>query len=109
MIPLDVSAQVADRMRAIRKRRRITVDRLAGGLTKNGYSVSRSVLSNYENGRFHTVPADLVAAAMKFFDMGYSAFMSGPLCGACGDLPPHGFVCRTCGYAENEDGTLVKC
>lgn len=92
----DVSLRAAERIRAFRKARRITGDSFAAQLTRAGYPISRSVLTNFETGRFRHVPVDLVVAAMKVLGVGFHGFMVGPLCGTCDDEPPQGFICQTC-------------
>lgn len=92
----EVSQRAARRIRAIRKTRRITGEALAAKLTQAGYPITRSALANFENGRFRTVPLDLVVAAMRVFDVTFNGFMAGPLCNTCVDKPPVGFVCGTC-------------
>jgi transcriptional regulator with XRE-family HTH domain len=105
----EVSERAAERIRAFRKTRRITGDQLALGLTRNGYPITRSVLANYENGRFKTVPLDMVVAAMRYFHVSFSDFMTGPLCGSCNDKPPAQYICKTCNRTTNQLGELVSC
>lgn len=105
----EVSERAAIRIRAFRKTRRITGEMLAAKLTKAGYPITRSALANYENGRFRTVPLDLAVAAMKVFEVGFSAFMNGPLCGTCEDKPPFGFICQTCHRTTDARGEVVVC
>lgn len=105
----EESERAAMRIRAFRKTRRITGEVLAARLTKAGYPITRSVLANYENGRFRTVPLDLVVAAMKVFDVNFGEFMLGPLCGTCLDKPPLGFNCRTCHRTTDARGEVVAC
>lgn len=108
MTPLDVSEQVIERLRLIRKTCCITGEQLAKGLTEHGYPITRSVISNMENGRFKTVPIDLVMAAMSFLQRDFATLLYGPLCTNCGDDPPSLYVCRICGRTR-EKGQLVKC
>ena|SRR5687768_1354578 len=103
----EVSERAAMRIRAFRKTRRITGEALAAKLTQAGYPITRSVLANYENGRFKTVPVDMVVAAMKVYDVGFHAFMTGPLCGTCSDRPPLGFLCQTCNRTYSATVELV--
>jgi transcriptional regulator with XRE-family HTH domain len=107
--PYEVSERAAIRIRAFRKTRRISAELLAEKLTKAGYPITRSALANFENGRFRTVPLDLVVAAMKVFEVGFGTFMQGPLCGTCADKPPLGFGCQTCKRTMTERGELVAC
>lgn len=109
VIIYEVSEQAAKRLRAFRKTRRITGEQLANALTKNGYPITRSVLANYENGRFRTVPIDLVVAAMRYFGVGLTGFMTGPLCNSCDDRPPQQFICKTCQRTTDARGELVAC
>lgn len=104
-----ISKEAAARIRAFRKTRRLTGDQLAHGLTKMGYPITRSVLANFENGRFKTVPLDLVVAAMRYFGVSFTAFMQGPLCNGCDDAPPQQFICKTCNRTTNQRGELVSC
>lgn len=105
----EVSERAAERIRAFRKTRRITGDQCAHGLTKHGYPITRSVLANYENGRFKTVPLDMVVAAMRYFQVSFSGFMTGPLCNSCEDNPPQQYICKTCNRTTNQAGELVSC
>lgn len=107
--PTQHSRRAAVRLRQFRKTRRITAEQLAAGFTELGYPVSRSVLANYENGRFRTVPLDLVVTAMRYFDVSFTHFMTGPLCNGCDDKPPLNFMCRICKRTTNERGELVVC
>lgn len=92
----DMSLRAAARLRDFRKTRRITGESFAAQLTRAGYPISRSVLTNFETGRFRHVPVDLIVAAMKVLGVGFHSFMVGPLCGTCNDEPPPGFQCQTC-------------
>lgn len=103
------SELAAKRIRAFRKTRHITTEQLAAALTKNGYPTTRSVLANIENGRFRTVPIDLVVAAMRFFEVSLGGFMNGPLCNDCNDKPPSQFICKTCRRTTDARGELVAC
>lgn len=98
----DISLRAAERMRAFRKARRITGETFASQLTRAGYPISRTVLTNFETGRFKHVPVDLVVAAMKVLGVGFHQFMVGPLCGTCNDKPPTGFICQTCLRTEDK-------
>lgn len=108
MMPLDVSEQFIERLRDIRTTCCITGEQLAKGLTEHGYTVTRSVISNMENGRFKSVPIDLVMAAMSFLQRDFATLLYGPLCTNCNDNPPPLFTCRICSRAW-EKGSLVKC
>jgi transcriptional regulator with XRE-family HTH domain len=105
----EVSERAAIRIRAFRKMRRISGEELAAKLTAAGYPITRSVLANYENGRFKTVPLDMVVAAMRVYEVSFSGFMTGPLCGTCQDKPQPGFMCQTCRRATNARGEVVAC
>ena len=106
---LPVSEKAADRLRAIRKVRGISVEELANQLTAFGYTATRATLTNIENGRYRAVPIDLIVAAMKYFNMNFSAFMQGPLCSGCKDDPPQNFICQLCNRFKDHDGKLVRC
>lgn len=103
----DISLRAAERMRAFRKTRRITGESFAAQLTRAGYPVSRSVLTNFETGRFKHVPVDLIVAAMKVLGVSFHQFMVGPLCGTCKDQPPTGFICQTCLRTDEEPGGVA--
>jgi transcriptional regulator with XRE-family HTH domain len=107
--PLPISQEVAERLRAIRMTRGVIGDDLAKALTELGYPMSRGMLANIENGRFRTVPVDLVVTAMTYFDMNFGAFMRGPLCSGCQDDPPVNFICALCRRTKDQRGKLVKC
>jgi transcriptional regulator with XRE-family HTH domain len=100
---------VAQRLRALRTTRRISGDELARGLSEQGYQITRSVLANIENGRFRTIPIDLFAVLLDYFDVSYYAFFSGPLCNGCNDDPPKSYICKVCGRTRDQAGELVKC
>lgn len=107
--PLTLSAETVRRIREFRKTRRISGEQLAEGLTKQGFPMTRSVLSNYENGRFRTVPVDFLDAAMRFFGVSYNHFFHGPLCSSCDDDPPVQYICKVCQRTRNSDGELTRC
>lgn len=109
MEPLPFSNRTAIRIRNIRKVRRITAEQLANGLTKNGYPVTRSILANYENARFKTLPVDLVAAAMRFYGVTFDRLLNGPLCNGCDDAPPQTFICKVCLRTTDANGNLIQC
>jgi transcriptional regulator with XRE-family HTH domain len=108
MTPLDVSEQFIERLRDIRKTCCITGEQLAKGLTEHGHPITRSVISNMENGRFKTVSIDLVMAAMSFLQRDLPTLLYGPLCTNCNDNPPQLFACRICNRYW-EKGKLVRC
>jgi transcriptional regulator with XRE-family HTH domain len=107
--PLPLSSEVADRIRAFRTTRRISGEELADGLTGLGYKISRSVLGNIETKRFKTIPVDLLAVVLEYFDVSWYAFFAGPLCNGCNDDPPKTYICKVCGRTRDPDGELVKC
>lgn len=109
MSPLPLSSEVASRVRAFRTTRRISGDELVKGLDELGYKITRSVLANIENGRFKTIPIDLFAMLLEYFDVSYYSFFSGPLCNGCSDDPPKAYICKVCGRTRDATGDLVKC
>lgn len=101
---LPVSEQAADRLKQFRTVRKITGQELADGLTHHGYPLTRSVLANIENKRIRSIPVDLIMAAMKFFEVSFQGFFSGPLCTVCDGHPPSGFTCNMCGTTAQRLG-----
>lgn len=107
--PLPASKIVAQRLHAFRTTRRMTVEQMAEHITKAGYPITRSVLSNVENFRFKTLPVDFLVAARLALGLDHYDFHFGPLCDACMDNPPKHFICTVCGRTKNADGELVRC
>lgn len=107
--PLPLSEKAAERIRAFRTTRRISAEKLAQELTAGGYAISRGALANIENKRFKTVPVDLLARLMWYFDVSYGGFFGGPLCNGCRDDPPKAYICKVCGRTRGDNGELVKC
>jgi transcriptional regulator with XRE-family HTH domain len=94
---MKTTADVVARIRAYRKARGMSARQLAEAITAAGFPISRAVLANQENGRVETIPVDQLAAAAQVFGLFISELFEGGPCPTCGDAPPPGFTCNSCG------------
>jgi transcriptional regulator with XRE-family HTH domain len=94
----EVSAYVGGRIHAARKMRGVTAQALADAITGRGYAAHRATIAKIENGIQEKVPVDVVVHAARVLQVPVLSLLSdGPWCSACGDDPPVGFACRSCG------------
>jgi transcriptional regulator with XRE-family HTH domain len=95
-----VSAAVSARIQAARKNQGVTAQALADGITAQGFEISRVVIAKIEAGIRETVPVDVVVHAAHVLHVPVLSFLTdGAWCAVCGDAPPAGFTCNTCGAA----------
>ena len=113
---------MASQIRRYRRERRMSAQKLANRTAELGMLVPQSVLANLENGRRHTVsvpemlifaqaldvaPADLlippdgleILPGITWSREEALRWLMVPPCERCGDTPPAGFTCNTCGKA----------
>ncbi|MER7813860.1 helix-turn-helix transcriptional regulator [Streptomyces sp. NPDC096153] len=97
------SARAIATIRALRAIRKLSAQNLAAQITAAGYPISRTVLSNYENGRKDALPLDFVIVAAEVLGTTLSDLMDGVAkCPACSGTPPEGFTCNTCTASGSE-------
>lgn len=96
-----LSAAVADRIRRARCIRGVKLSELADGMAAHGYPLDSQALYRLESGRKRVVTVDEVVAVAVVLDVDVLALLEGPVCPACQDAPPAGFVCVAC-EAEGE-------
>lgn len=87
-----------DRIRAERQVQRISGTLLAKLVTRDGYPVSRPMLSSYENGSARSVPVDFVVSAARVLGVPVASLLTDPdACPVCHGQAPTGFTCNACG------------
>ncbi len=97
-----VAAQVAENVRRLRRRNRLSAQELAERTAEAGYHVTRSIIANLETRRREDVSVDELVALATAFDLEPAALLKElpPACADCGDRPPRGFTCNTCGAGQ---------
>lgn len=102
----NVSRAVIARIRRERLARRMSTQELADAVTAAGYYVTRGNLAMKETAtageRGVIVSVDLLHAVAQVFDLPVADLLSLEPCHACGDAPPPGFTCNTCGALRPE-------
>jgi transcriptional regulator with XRE-family HTH domain len=92
----DVDRTAAANIRRIRKRRGLSEQGLADKVTALGHPLSRVMLSKKERTKASILISDLVFIAQAL-DVEPSKILAQTSCDACGDAPPPGYTCKTCG------------
>lgn len=84
---------------------RIRAARLNAGLTQadlaKAASISRPQVANIEAGATDT-PLRVFVAMARTLNLDPTAALAEPTCTTCGDQPPNGFTCNTCGRTEGQ-------
>lgn len=102
----SVSAEVIDKIRALRKMQKISAQTLADRISAAGWPVSRAQVANYENQRANTLPLDFVVYAAEALGTTVHALLTEDVvCPGCAGAPPAGFTCNTCGTSTEAGGS----
>lgn len=87
-------------MRVLRERRGWSALHLSRLVEEQqSVAMSRAVITNLENGRRRDMSVEQLVALVHVFDSTLEYFLGigGTACGKCGDAPPEGYACLTCG------------
>ncbi|MDT5026636.1 MAG: hypothetical protein QOE61_3062 [Micromonosporaceae bacterium] len=96
--PNGRSRQVAKRMRALRQSQHMSVQKLVDRMTERGFPILRASLSAVERGVRINVTVDELCAIADALGVSAAGLLGeASLCLTCGDNPPAGFQCTTCG------------
>lgn len=91
-------AAVARSIVRLRKERKWSARELAEKLQAQGCDMTRSMISNFENGRLEDIGVNKLAHLAKAFNVEpWSLAEPAPACLDCENNPPAGFRCMTCG------------
>lgn len=101
-----LSVAVADRIQRARRIRGVKLSELADAMEAHGYPLGSQALYRLESGRKRVVTVDEVVAIAVVLDIDVLALIEGPVCPACQDRPPAGFVCVAC-EAEGATAGMV--
>lgn len=89
-------------LRAFRKARGLSAQAVSDQLTEAGHLITRTSLSNYENGRSISISLDIAVGIAQILDVPLADMLLA-VCDQCGNHPPAGFTCNICG--RTGDGT----
>jgi transcriptional regulator with XRE-family HTH domain len=93
----DPTPTIIRNVRALRRQRRWSAERLAEEVQKTGCYMTRGIVTNMESGR----RASLMVAELYAFAhvLGVSAgfLCEEQICPTCSGGPPEGFTCNRCG------------
>jgi transcriptional regulator with XRE-family HTH domain len=93
-----LSAEVIGKIRDLREMQKLSAQDLADRMTSAGFTISRSVISNYENGRKESLSIDFADAAARSLGTDLVTLLTmPPICPTCKGTPPAGFTCNACG------------
>lgn len=94
----DLTRQIVENMRLLRKERKMSAIELADAMAQIGVNFPRSTIANLESNRRSEVTVTELMGLAKLFDVGVEWFTTahGPKCNWCNDSPPEGFQCTTC-------------
>jgi transcriptional regulator with XRE-family HTH domain len=93
-----LSAELIAKVRALRELIGLSAQDLADAMTKQGFPTTRSVISNYENGRKESISVDFLNAAATALYTTLADLLTKPVvCPNCKGEPPEGFTCNVCG------------
>lgn len=103
--PESLVPRVIERVKELRRARKWSCRHLALEMAHRGYdTLTRSTLTNLENGRRDSVSIDeLVAFGAVFGVEPWSLTQPDARCPRCWDSPPAGFTCTSCGNTGQDD------
>ena len=94
----DLTRQIVENMRLLRKERKMSALELSEAMERMGIPFSRNTIANLEVDRRNEVTVTELMGLAKLFDVGVEWFITthGPKCNWCMDFPPEGYQCMTC-------------
>lgn len=98
----QVARIVGQNTRRLREQQRLSGRELAKKIQSNGRRMDHAALSRIElgyhsNGARRAVTVDELSWIAEALGVQPVALLALPACDTCGDVPPAGFACRSCG------------